>query len=53
MLRQPSFFHSTRREEGCSSTAFGMRSSNWFQVWSNPANRGFWNQLLERIPAVP
>ena len=39
MLRHPSAYHSTRREEGCSSTAFAASRCAAGSDWSNHADR--------------
>jgi hypothetical protein len=53
MLRRPSTYHPTRREEGYSSTAFGTSNFIGEAVWNNPANRGSASPMKFDVPAVP
>ena len=53
MLRHPSAFQSTCREEGCSSTAFGLGGVPEKTVWTNPAVRGSVFSGTPPSPALP
>jgi len=53
MLRQPSESPSTRRGEGCSSTAFDFLAIAMKQVWNNPAGRGSCFMAIAKKSAVP
>jgi hypothetical protein len=39
MLRQPSIYHPTLREEGCSSTAFNRPPREGDKCWNNSTDR--------------
>ena len=53
MLRRPSASLLKRREEGCSSTAFGKIFSGSGKGWGNQADRGFLPQPEKIFPALP
>jgi hypothetical protein len=52
MLRRPSEFRHTLREEGCSSTTFGEVFSPKGANWNNPAGRGSAPFEEDTSPAV-
>jgi hypothetical protein len=53
MLRRPSVLSAIRREEGCSSTAFGHALVRTGPVWINLACRGSGPVRTSAWPAVP
>jgi hypothetical protein len=53
MLRRPSESPSVRREDGCSSTAFGATTARKPSVWDNLAHRVSDGYLAVVAPAVP
>jgi len=53
MLRRPSGYHATPREEGCSSTAFEPARYRDAPVWNNPAIRGSGFAIANNFPALP
>jgi hypothetical protein len=53
MLRRPCEFHPTPREEGCSSTAFGLFPANLPSCWNNLTDLGYDGKFAGNKPAVP
>jgi hypothetical protein len=53
MLRRPSTFHPTPREEGCSSTAFDTVYAIAYPGWCNLADRGSVYAIAYTVSAVP
>jgi hypothetical protein len=53
MLRHPSEWLTTPREEGCSSTAIGTNMPVYRADWINLANRGSARYTGMLVPAVP
>jgi len=53
MLRHPSFYQRTRREEGCSSTAIRPVDTVGWTAWINLADRGSVQPTVSTGRAVP